>query len=428
MPASGVRLFFGGLVLLLVCSVAGAQSPTEATATAQPPPTGSPWSEWRCLSLCAPVTGADRGSIYVRRNGLEVACLALPGTSECEWHSDSACRDDGEPPKADDPMVLCSEKSKRTPGHWCFEANWVLVRGLVSHCNTTAVSSTVTMSKGTPVYVPAAIIPETNTGRCGIEFGRKCRAGICCSRWGYCEDDGGDSGAAWCGLGCQLGYGKCWVEAETTSTASPTSPTTASPPPPPGTTTTAQETEATPTLTYTTGSTVSTTLSSSTAVYAPCTLLPSTPNGRCGPAHGNARCPDNLCCSAAGYCEDDGGDSGEAWCGPGCQLGYGKCFYDAQPATRTTCMTPTYPKETTSAFTPVLRECETMPETKDGRCGWEFATRCRVGLCCSSIGYCEDDGGDSGEAWCGAGCQQGYGKCFLDGLEGKKVACPWYSS
>ncbi|KAI9023948.1 hypothetical protein DFJ74DRAFT_705691 [Hyaloraphidium curvatum] len=80
-------------------------------------------------------------------------------------------------------------------------------------CATTTIPySTTRMSAATPVYMACPDLEITRSGRCGPEWGNlRCHEDLCCGGGGWCQDDGGDSGKEWCGLTCQLGFGKCWV-------------------------------------------------------------------------------------------------------------------------------------------------------------------------------------------------------------------------
>ncbi|KAI9014189.1 hypothetical protein DFJ74DRAFT_600285, partial [Hyaloraphidium curvatum] len=175
---------------------------------------------------------------------------------------------------------------------------------------------------------------ESTDNRCGPSVGARCPAGRCCSAMGYCSSGGSpndDSNSAWCSIpgGCQIGYGDC------------------------------QFTDV-------------------------CPAYGVSGNGRCGPDNGGMRCPQGQCCGNDGQC----GTSTTA-CGNGCMRGYGRCLG-------------------TGAFV----------------CGGALASRpsggavtapCQDGLCCSASGFCQDDGGSNGQAWCDAqSCLRGFGKCWGD--------------
>ncbi|KAI9018352.1 hypothetical protein DFJ74DRAFT_217576 [Hyaloraphidium curvatum] len=240
---------------------------------------------------------------------------------------------------------------------------------------------------------PCGIGCQQNFGICFAAFVRRgqecgpgigsCPANICCGGSGFCEDSGATDGPAWCGCDCQRGYGKCFegygpevcnATFTTTSTATPTP----------------------------------------TGIVMPDLNIPTANNLRCGIGEGNGlRCPNNLCCSAASFCQNDGGNDGFPWCGCGCQFGFGKCFlYEpntcpGQETSATTSLTVLpYPTATSTADA-------SLPVSTNGRCGSVFGTRCPDGICCSAGGFCQNDGGNDGFEWCGCGCQQRYGKCFL---------------
>ncbi|KAI9006484.1 hypothetical protein DFJ74DRAFT_599333, partial [Hyaloraphidium curvatum] len=176
-----------------------------------------------------------------------------------------------------------------------------------------------------------------------------------------------------------------------------------------------------------------TTVSLGTPVYNPCEGYEVTSSGRCGPGNGNARCPDGFCCSAYGYCQDDGGNDGDPWCGAGCLLGFGKCHVSgpastafcgpAATTTRTTRSTTlsSFTLTSTAQGTPVYKACGNIPTTQDGTCGIDHSRRCPAGRCCAGNGTCQASAG-----FCGDGCQKGYGVCHILGdLEPFK--CPDFS-
>lgn len=105
-----------------------------------------------------------------------------------------------------------------------------------------------------------------------------------------------------------------------------------------------------------------------TAVVLPDLAINTSTNARCGSEFG--RCPNNLCCSAASFCENDGKTDGYAWCGCGCQFGYGRCFLYADG----TCPTPTSTTGTLSVVPytavgarAVITRIVEEPEVKVGR-------------------------------------------------------------
>ena len=89
---------------------------------------------------------------------------------------------------------------------------------------------------------------------------------------------------------------------------------------------------------------------------------------RCGKDHGDAICPNGLCCSAFGYCGD-----GEPWCDFGCQSG--SCW----------------------------AESDVDGLSLRHRCGPNYGGQvCHSTYCCSADGFC-----GSGAEWCerDEGCQ-----------------------
>ncbi|KAI9026059.1 hypothetical protein DFJ74DRAFT_755541 [Hyaloraphidium curvatum] len=285
-----------------------------------------------------------------------------------------------------------------------------------SSSRTTTFAS-ITTSSGLPVFVACPNLPQTQDGRCGTDPGTRCASQICCSSSGFCEDDGGDSGAAWCGTGCQRGYGKCWANVTDPDAFScPTYTRTTSP-----TRTTLT------TLTSSATTFASITTSSGVPVFVPCPNIPSNLNSSfCGRGYGLRCGNDDLCCSQVGACQDDGGDSGSAWCGKGCQVGYGKCW--ANTTSSYYCPTPSAPPTVTlSSGTPVFVPCSNYPTATavPQACGPFVGIGCPPGLCCSPNGFCQDDGGDSGKLWCGEFCRLGWGKCLAGRGIWPTYACDW---
>ncbi|OUM58340.1 carbohydrate-binding module family 18 protein, partial [Piromyces sp. E2] len=154
---------------------------------------------------------------------------------------------------------------------------------------------------------PSDSLP-TSTGKCGKNIAR-CAQGLCCSQYGYCG-----STSDYCGKGCQSEFGKCNGNG--------------------------------------------------------------TPKIRKGDRCGDgivARCGSGLCCSQYGYC----GSTSE-YCGKRCQSEFGKCNGSGNGSQKI---------------------------GKGGRCG-EGIGRCASGLCCSRYGWC-----DNTSSHCGVGCQRQFGRC-----------------
>lgn len=204
----------------------------------------------------------------------------------------------------------------------------------------------------TVVSNPPIIAPPTagtSTGQCGPTGGNAvCAPGYCCSQYGWC---GLSPNGGYCGTGCQSAFGTC-------SGVSP--PPVVNPPvinPP---------------------------------IVTPPTLGTST--GRCGPTGGNAICVSGMCCSRHGWC---GLSPNAAYCGTGCQRGFGTCSgVSPPPVVNPPVVNP-----------PIIAPPTTGTST--GQCGTTGGNAvCATGLCCSRYGWC----GPSA-AYCGTGCQSGFGRC-----------------
>jgi peptidoglycan/xylan/chitin deacetylase (PgdA/CDA1 family) len=248
-----------------------------------------------------------------------------------------------------------------------------------------ALTTTTNNPGPTLISLPCNLSITTN-GQCGSSNGKRCPDNYCCGPAGYCQDDGGTEGEPWCNFlpskgiqSCQLGYGKCFIETNVQVGCPNWTPT----------------------------STVGPDLS------LPVQAWVGPQGGRCGTGIGY-RCADDYCCGPSGYCQDDGGTAGAAWCGKYCQPGYGKCFADSLTSTTSIPATTTVSTSTSPASTWVTLLPDTsFPVSKNGQCGFQYGTRCKDNYCCSDGGYCQDDGGTEGLDWCGpANCQVGYGKCF----------------
>lgn len=315
-------------------------------------------------------------------------------------------------------------------------------------------TATATFTPTQSVLPSCSNYPASTNGRCGAAFGfSKCPSysykGVsypsCCSKYNFCWDPnvGFDQRSAYCATeNCQAGFGACDDKgtqtvipcridiaptsatptytyitvhgtATPTSTCAPNCLTTvtitvtsgSSTPTKTGDPTTSKTTSSTKTAsTITTTPTVSpsgTTASTLTlppdfsgtnyitATYNADPAYPQSSDGMCGPDHGNTRCgtmDDPGCCSSESQCyqpvkQGSFNDTSAALtpCGPGCQRNFGICF---------------------AAFI-----------KKGQRCGPGLGS-CPNNICCGASGYCQDDGATDGVAWCGCGCQVGYGKCF----------------
>jgi len=124
-------------------------------------------------------------------------------------------------------------------------------------------------------------------------------------------------------------------------------------------------------------------------------------DGRCGILYG--KCPDNLCCSQYGYCDDS-----PDHCSIGCQSDYGRCnSSNANTTTKTKTTTIVVTKTTVMVATIINTNNSNLPITFD-QCGDGIGI-CADGLCCSKHGWC----GSTSE-YCGIGCQSEFGNCDSD--------------
>ena len=196
--------------------------------------------------------------------------------------------------------------------------------------STTTTKPSSTKSSSSTISAPSG----SSTVNCGPQYGNDvCASGLCCSQYGWCAND-----AAHCGTGCQPGFGVCGIQSSFPSSSPSTSSST-----------------------------------SSTFIGSP---TGSTLN--CGPAYGNRVCLSGLCCSSAGWCNND-----PDHCGAGCQPSFGACgTLTAHPAGPTGSTTKCGPAN-------------------------NYAV-CARGLCCSISGNC-----GTGEDFCSDpfNCQFGYGDC-----------------
>lgn len=170
-----------------------------------------------------------------------------------------------------------------------------------------------------------------------------------------------------------------------------------------------QTTTTTPTTTATT--TTTTTTTSRTTTQAPVATNGS--GGRCGPTQANAVCIPTLCCSSQGWC---GATNNYCNVSEGkCLIGYGMCWPATTTTTKITTTTTNVPTTTTKPTTTTTRTTTTSrtptPTPRrvgsGARCGPSYNAICTTGLCCSRVSYC-----GAGSAWCGTGCQIGWGGCW----------------
>ncbi|KAI8904299.1 hypothetical protein EDD86DRAFT_230030 [Gorgonomyces haynaldii] len=213
-------------------------------------------------------------------------------------------------------------------------------------------------------------------GECGGSFG-KCNAGQCCSQWGWCGAYTASATDAYCGTGCQAAYGTKATTVSTTSKATTTVPPT----------TTKATTSAAP---------------SSTGGSCPLVAAIVT-TGQCGPGIG--ACQAGQCCSQYGWC-----DTAAAYCGTGCQVGYGftvsSSVSTSKASTVTSSASSSASKTSSATPTSTAGTCPLIAAVvTTGQCGPGIGA-CQAGQCCSQYGWC-----DTAAAYCGTGCQVGYGLC-----------------
>ncbi|CAG8540055.1 1507_t:CDS:2 [Ambispora gerdemannii] len=101
-------------------------------------------------------------------------------------------------------------------------------------------------------------------------------------------------------------------------------------------------------------------LLSTSAVAATTADYPISQDGRCG-IDSQTKCANDNCCSQYGYCNIE-----TAYCGSGCQSGFGKCNSDSSSSNASNSITV----------------------STDGKCGSATNTQCPSGQCCSQYGYC----------------------------------------
>ncbi|KAI6327834.1 hypothetical protein MCOR34_000336 [Pyricularia oryzae] len=174
----------------------------------------------------------------------------------------------------------------------------------------------------------------SNDATCGGNTGNTCLGSVfgnCCSQYGYCG-----STTDHCSGGCQAGFGSC-------------------------------------------------SSGGGGGGSQPAPVLKASSDGTCGGSTGStcAGTPFGTCCSQYGYC-----GSTDAHCTGGCQSGFGSCSSGG------------------GGSQPPPPALNTSP---DGTCGGNTGSTCAgsvFGNCCSSSGWC-----GNGDAYCGQGCQAGFGNC-----------------
>lgn len=106
------------------------------------------------------------------------------------------------------------------------------------------------------------------------------------------------------------------------------------------------------------------------------------------------------CCSRAGWC-----GSTSAYCGTGCQPGYGNCGSNSPTSSKPVSSKSIASSTKSSAPAPT----STKKVSTDATCGGSKGYTClgsSFGNCCSANGWC-----GSTPAYCGTGCRSGFGNC-----------------
>ncbi|KAF1848707.1 carbohydrate-binding module family 18 protein [Cucurbitaria berberidis CBS 394.84] len=172
-----------------------------------------------------------------------------------------------------------------------------------------------------PSTVPWAVVALTifsssdaqkisKTGRCGAKFGLTCHGssyGNCCSQYEYCGSIG-----AYCGAGCNDKFGKCSSSSSSVVRSSTGSTSTSS-----------------RVTSSNSASIILVTPTRSSSSNTPSSTLKVTPSDRCGKGFGFT-CQGSKwgdCCSQYSYC-----GLTKAYCGDGCQQGFGKCNLVSSPS------------------------------------------------------------------------------------------------
>ncbi|KXS12965.1 hypothetical protein M427DRAFT_387679 [Gonapodya prolifera JEL478] len=200
-----------------------------------------------------------------------------------------------------------------------------------------------------------ALVTPALAQNCGSWTGKSCGSGQCCSQYGWCGTTND-----YCSAGCQQSFGSCWG---------------APPPPPPA--------------------------AAGQAAAQAATGKPPSYDGRCGANNGGTACQNGQCCSQYGWC----GTSADH-CGSTCQSAFGTCNGG-------------------SSSTPAAQSAQTGGNgggatSTNGMCGGGNGnTKCPSGQCCSQYGYC-----GNGNAYCGTGCQSGFGTCGGAAAQGAVVPVP----
>ncbi|KAF2826341.1 hypothetical protein CC86DRAFT_455863 [Ophiobolus disseminans] len=131
-------------------------------------------------------------------------------------------------------------------------------------------------------------------------------------------------------------------------------------------------------------------------------------NGQCGGTSG-ATCLGSgfgNCCSQYGWCGET-----TAYCGKGCNSLFGTCSGSSQPSSVSSSRSPSSAATRASSLP---APSSSLVVSTNARCGNLFNAKpggmtckgSKYGNCCSNQSYCGKT-----EAYCGTGCQPGFGDC-----------------
>lgn len=235
--------------------------------------------------------------------------------------------------------------------------------------------------------------PISTAQTCGLQAGTRCAAGYCCSSSGYCGGGGINSNDAWCGSGCQSGFGTCYgvpagtcpaSSAPVTSTAAATTSaavvkSTSTTPVITSTTPAITSAAATSTSAKITSTTAKTTSSPSIVYKSVTTSVTSTTTVTPGAAS-----VTKSTTSAVSLAKTTSSTTSAA----------------IRVASSTSSTTTT-----TAASAPTSATNCKLAVSSNGTCGGTTGLRCGAGYCCSGSGYCGNSGNGATDPWCGAGCQ-----------------------
>ncbi|KXH34486.1 chitin recognition protein [Colletotrichum simmondsii] len=257
-------------------------------------------------------------------------------------------------------------------------------------------SGTGTASASSSAASSTSTLPVSTGGDCGAASGKQCFGstfGNCCSVYNYCG-----STDAHCGTGCQSAFGTC----NSTSSASGSSSSSGA---------------SSSGAASSSGSAIASGTSSASAVL-PSTSLIST-DGSCGAAAGKSCTGSTFgtCCSVYNYC-----GTTDAHCGTGCQPGYGSCNGTtaasssgaAAGGSSSSAATPASSGAAGGSTTANAAAATNTNISKNGECAGTNGYNClgsNFGDCCSPYNYCGNT-----TAHCDTGCQSGFGKCSGTGV------------